>query len=136
MSGQFEQFERAKRLNSFRNHKPPAVLISTDLLQRGLDVSDLSVVINYDMPKNIEDYTHRIGRTGRAGVVGDSYTFINMSKDYGIIPHLVRVLKESRQEVPEQLVCCTHLPLIMSSCHQLTTERPRSRTGRAHLGWE
>jgi len=52
------------------------ILIATDVASRGLDVKDINVVINYDMPNSIEDYVHRIGRTGRAGATGDSYSFI------------------------------------------------------------
>lgn len=51
-----------------------SVLIATDVASRGLDISDVSVVINYDMPFQIEDYVHRVGRTGRAGNKGVSYT--------------------------------------------------------------
>jgi len=46
------------------------ILIATDVASRGLDVKDISIVINFDMPKNIDDYVHRIGRTGRAGAKG------------------------------------------------------------------
>eukprot|EP01061_Rhynchopus_euleeides_P008925 TRINITY_DN18066_c1_g1_i1.p1 TRINITY_DN18066_c1_g1~~TRINITY_DN18066_c1_g1_i1.p1 ORF type:complete len:607 (+),score=137.32 TRINITY_DN18066_c1_g1_i1:62-1822(+) len=103
MMGQLEQYERESRLRLFKDATPPAALVSTDLLQRGLDVKGLDIVVNYDMPKNIEDYTHRIGRTGRAGVVGDAYTFINESQDWAVLPHLVRVLTEAKQDVPQEL---------------------------------
>jgi len=51
------------------------ILVATDLAARGLDVADIRYVINYDFPQHIEDYIHRVGRTGRAGKDGDSYTF-------------------------------------------------------------
>ena len=51
-------------------------MIATDVASRGLDVRDIGVVINYDMPTCIEDYVHRIGRTGRAGDKGLSYSMI------------------------------------------------------------
>jgi ATP-dependent RNA helicase DDX5/DBP2 len=51
-------------------------LIATDVASRGLDVKDVDLVINYDMPNSIEDYVHRIGRTGRAGAKGNAYSFI------------------------------------------------------------
>jgi ATP-dependent RNA helicase RhlE len=52
------------------------VLVATDIAQRGLDVSGISHVINYDVPEQAEDYVHRIGRTGRAAATGDAYTFM------------------------------------------------------------
>ena len=104
MSGQLEQRDREQRLRDFREAPAPAVLIATDVLQRGLDIKGLDIVVNYDMPKNIEDYTHRIGRTGRAGVTGDAYTLVVERDCADVLPHLVKVLRESKQEVPEELV--------------------------------
>jgi superfamily II DNA/RNA helicase len=53
------------------------VLVATDIAQRGLDVSGITHVINYDVPQQPEDYVHRIGRTGRAAATGDAYTFMS-----------------------------------------------------------
>jgi ATP-dependent RNA helicase DDX5/DBP2 len=53
-------------------------MVATDVASRGLDVKDIGVVINYDMPRSIEDYVHRIGRTGRAGAKGLSFSMISM----------------------------------------------------------
>ncbi|OYV67565.1 MAG: RNA helicase, partial [Gemmatimonadetes bacterium 21-71-4] len=52
------------------------VLVATDIAQRGLDISGISHVINYDVPQQPEDYVHRIGRTGRADATGDAFTFM------------------------------------------------------------
>ena len=52
------------------------MLVATDIAQRGLDISNISHVINYDVPQQPEDYVHRIGRTGRAAQTGDAYTFM------------------------------------------------------------
>jgi len=52
-------------------------MVATDVASRGLDIKDIKYVINYDFPQVIEDYVHRIGRTGRAGAKGTAYTFIN-----------------------------------------------------------
>ena len=60
-------------MDSFRDNRV-RMLIATDVASRGLDVKDINYVINYDMPKVIEDYVHRIGRTGRAGASGTSIT--------------------------------------------------------------
>jgi ATP-dependent RNA helicase DDX23/PRP28 len=54
------------------------ILIATDVAGRGIDVPDVALVINYDMPGQIEPYTHRIGRTGRAGRKGTAITFLTM----------------------------------------------------------
>lgn len=55
------------------------ILVATDVAARGLDIPDVSLVVNYDTPQNIEDYVHRIGRTGRAGNTGVAVSFINES---------------------------------------------------------
>jgi len=53
------------------------VLIATNVAARGLDIQDVSHVVNYDLPQNTEEYVHRIGRTGRAGRAGNAVTFIS-----------------------------------------------------------
>src|SRR5438034_10858427 len=67
------QGERTKALDDFKSGKV-RVLVATDIAQRGLDVSGITHVINYDVPQQPEDYVHRIGRTGRAAATGDAYT--------------------------------------------------------------
>lgn len=57
------------------------LLCATDLASRGLDVSDITVVINYDFPRQFDDYIHRIGRTGRADRKGRSFSFLSFEKD-------------------------------------------------------
>lgn len=69
------QGERTRALEDFKSGKI-RVLVATDIAQRGLDVSGISHVINYDVPQQPEDYVHRIGRTGRAAASGDAYTFM------------------------------------------------------------
>lgn len=70
------QQERTRALDDFKAGKI-RVLVATDIAQRGLDVSGISHVINYDVPQQPEDYVHRIGRTGRAAATGDAYTFMS-----------------------------------------------------------
>ena len=70
------QGERTRALEDFKAGKI-RVLVATDIAQRGLDVSGISHVINYDVPQQPEDYVHRIGRTGRAAATGDAYTFMS-----------------------------------------------------------
>lgn len=79
--GDKQQFERDRIFAAFK--KPIAgsdttnILIATDVASRGLDVRDISIVVNFDLPSNIEDYVHRIGRTGRAGDKGRSFSFLS-----------------------------------------------------------
>ncbi|HEX6598312.1 MAG TPA: DEAD/DEAH box helicase [Gemmatimonadaceae bacterium] len=69
------QSQRTRALQDFKDGTTH-VLVATDIAQRGLDISNISHVINYDVPQQAEDYVHRIGRTGRAAKEGDAYTFM------------------------------------------------------------
>jgi len=69
------QVQRMRALQDFKDGKI-SVLVATDIAQRGLDISGITHVINYDVPQQAEDYVHRIGRTGRAAKEGDAYTFM------------------------------------------------------------
>ena len=69
------QREREQALNGFRDGRYE-VLVATDIAARGLDIEQISHVINYDVPQHPEDYIHRIGRTGRAQSVGDAFTLM------------------------------------------------------------
>ena len=66
---------------------------------RGLDVKTIRQVVNFDMPTNLEDYVHRIGRTGRAGEKGESHSFLHPSNDESLVGKLVKVLRNHGQEV-------------------------------------
>ena len=70
------QVQRMRALADFKDGRV-RVLVATDIAQRGLDISGISHVINYDVPQQPEDYVHRIGRTGRAAATGDAYTFMS-----------------------------------------------------------
>ncbi|MDB4916715.1 MAG: helicase [Gemmatimonadetes bacterium] len=69
------QAQRTRALQDFKEGKT-TVLVATDIAQRGLDISNITHVVNYDVPQQAEDYVHRIGRTGRAAKEGDAYTFM------------------------------------------------------------
>ena len=69
------QAARARALERFREGKVQ-VLVATDVMSRGIDVSGIDAVVNFDVPMDPEDYVHRIGRTGRAGATGHAYTFV------------------------------------------------------------
>ena len=75
LQGDLPQNKRQEALNGFRSGKY-RVLVATDIAARGIDVSKISHVINYDMPDTVDAYTHRIGRTGRAARTGDAFTFV------------------------------------------------------------
>ena len=74
--GNKSQNTRKKALDQFKKGSIQ-VLVATDVAARGLDISDVTHVINYQIPQNIESYVHRIGRTGRAGKGGKAFTFVN-----------------------------------------------------------
>ncbi|XP_036324102.1 probable ATP-dependent RNA helicase DDX43 [Rhagoletis pomonella] len=78
------------------------LLIATDVASRGLDIDDITHVVNFDFPRNIEEYVHRVGRTGRAGRTGTSISFITRN-DWGVAKELISILKEAGQEVPDDL---------------------------------
>ena len=75
LQGNLSQNRRQEALDGFRGGKYP-ILVATDIAARGIDVSTISHVINYDMPDTVDAYTHRIGRTGRAARTGDAFTFV------------------------------------------------------------
>lgn len=79
LHGDLKQSQRTNVMNRFRN-KQLNLLVATDVAARGLDVDDVEVIINYDLPQQDEIYIHRIGRTGRAGKKGKAYTFVTPSK--------------------------------------------------------
>lgn len=79
------------------------ILIATDVASRGIDIKDLTHVINFDFPRHIEEYVHRVGRTGRAGKTGVALSFI-CREDWAHAGDLIKILEEAYQEVPEELV--------------------------------
>ncbi|KAL8291888.1 hypothetical protein RQP46_002146 [Phenoliferia psychrophenolica] len=99
--GDKEQPERDWVMSEFKAGKIQ-VLIATDVASRGLDVKNVGYVINYDFPNGIEDYVHRIGRTGRAGASGTAISFIT-SKDQPKARDLIKILRDAKQEVPPPL---------------------------------
>jgi ATP-dependent RNA helicase DDX5/DBP2 len=102
LNGDMEQRERDKVIADFRSSKL-RVLVATDVAARGLSVSDVTLVVNFDMAGTVEDYVHRIGRTGRAGSKGTSHTFIDPAADRKTVAQLVQLLRESKQECPPEL---------------------------------
>ncbi|MCJ1229982.1 DEAD-box ATP-dependent RNA helicase, partial [Toensbergia leucococca] len=99
--GDRTQRERERALEMFRNGRCP-ILVATAVAARGLDIPNVTHVVNYDLPSDIDDYVHRIGRTGRAGNTGMSTAFFNRG-NRGVVRDLIELLKEAHQEVPSFL---------------------------------
>lgn len=103
--GDKTQPERDWALEQFKKGIKP-ILVATDVAARGLDVKDVRAVINFDMPLNIEDYVHRIGRTGRGGASGEAYTLFcppELQNTNNLARELAGIMRDANQEVPEQL---------------------------------
>jgi len=104
--GDKSQQDRDQVLEDFRRGRC-LMLSATDVAARGLDVKDVKCVINFDMPNNIEDYVHRIGRTGRAGAKGTAISFFT-DKHSRMAPDLVKLLVDAKQDVPPALDAMCH----------------------------
>ncbi|KAM3717293.1 ATP-dependent RNA helicase [Dirofilaria immitis] len=102
LHGDKSQTERNFVMNDFKNGEC-SILIATDVAARGLDVSDIKYVINFDCPRNVEDYIHRIGRTARHDKTGTSYTLCTFN-DAPMADNLINVLKGAKQTVPSDLL--------------------------------
>lgn len=100
--GNKNQGARTQALSDFKEGKCQ-MMVATDVAARGLDIPDVELVLNFTFPLTIEDYVHRIGRTGRAGKTGMSYTFFQPS-DKSHAGELQQVMKQAGQEPPEELM--------------------------------
>ncbi|XP_033934917.1 ATP-dependent RNA helicase DDX3X-like isoform X3 [Pseudochaenichthys georgianus] len=99
--GDRSQRDREEALAQFRSGRCP-ILVATAVAARGLDISNVKHVINFDLPSDIEEYVHRIGRTGRVGNLGLATSFFN-DKNSNITKDLLDILVEAKQEVPSWL---------------------------------
>jgi len=98
-----DQEERNEAIALYKEGKKD-VLVATDVAAKGLDFADIQHVINFDMPSEIENYVHRIGRTGRCGKTGVATTFINKSCEETTLLDLKHLLKEAHQRIPPVLM--------------------------------
>ena len=98
MHSDLEQFERDNVMYQFRSGKID-ILVATDIVARGIDIDDIQLVINYDVPHDKEDYVHRIGRTARAGKNGRSITFVS-EKDQQYFARIERFLEKDVEKLP------------------------------------
>jgi ATP-dependent RNA helicase RhlE len=94
LHGQKTQGARTEALQGFKNGKIN-VLVATDLASRGIDIPSLPMVINYELPRSPKDYIHRIGRTGRAGVMGEAISFVTDEDEH----HFYIIQKKMKKRV-------------------------------------
>ncbi|CAJ1076310.1 LOW QUALITY PROTEIN: ATP-dependent RNA helicase DDX42 [Xyrichtys novacula] len=102
LHGDMDQSERNKVISDFKKKNLP-ILVATDVAARGLDIPSIRTVVNYDVARDIDTHTHRIGRTGRAGEKGVAYTLLT-SKDTSFAGDLVRNLEGANQGVSKELM--------------------------------
>merc|ERR1711976_735504 len=102
MHGDKSQEERDWVLKEFKNRQS-TLLVATDVAARGLDVDDIRMVVNFDMPNDMESYVHRIGRTGRAGKKGIAISFFVSEKNGRLARDLLDILNRTQQIVPPEL---------------------------------
>merc|ERR1719272_2684366 len=122
--GDKEQYQREQALSHLKS-RPRFVLVATDVASRGLDIPKLPAVINFDFPDQLEDYVHRIGRTGRAGNKGLAITFFTAAKDCGHAAKLIDILRKADQTIPHGLQRCTTMT---------PPEKDRSKWGKKSGG--
>ncbi|MBQ9898229.1 MAG: DEAD/DEAH box helicase [Ruminococcus sp.] len=99
LHGDMKQIQRTQVMNSFKN-KTTAILIATDVAARGIDVSGVDAVFNYDLPQDNEYYIHRIGRTGRAGKSGTAYTLISGRRQLFDLKAVEKFIHAEIREMP------------------------------------
>lgn len=144
-----DQSERNEAILAFKSGQKD-VLVATDIAAKGLDFPDIQHVINFDMPSEIENYVHRIGRTGRCGKTGVATTFINKNVEESALLDLKHLLVEAKQRVPPVLraledpeegnvdnetgskgcVFCGGLGHRITDCPKLDTQSRRIGSGR------
>jgi ATP-dependent RNA helicase RhlE len=127
--GNKSQGARTRALDDFKGGRIH-VLVATDIAARGLDIAQLPLVINYDLPLVAEDYIHRVGRTGRAGLNGRAVSLVSAA-DSRVLRDIQRLLPAPLEHTAIQGCETAHTPLPVHTPYRL---QPRSRrTGSAHL---
>nr|CAD7408035.1 unnamed protein product [Timema cristinae] len=99
--GDREQCDREQALKDLETGDV-RILVATDVASRGLDIMDVTHIFNVDFPRNIEEYVHRVGRTGRAGKTGEAISLFTR-EDWSQAHELIVILEEANQEVPHEL---------------------------------
>ena len=132
LSGDVEQHQRIRRLERFREGKI-RVLVATDVASRGLHIEGISHVINYNMPQDVEEYVHRIGRTGRAGANGISINFADEDDAYELVKLEEYLGKKIKCTYPDERLMAPipELPPRRSpEKHERSGNQRRNRTGQ------
>ncbi len=125
------QRERIEALEGFKSGKYE-VMVATDIAARGIDVDDISHVINYDVPQHPEDYVHRIGRTGRALKVGDAFTLVTLEE----LDHMRAIERFIGQPVPRlKLENFNYITTPLFEEQRLSADRRSVRGGRTATGY-
>ncbi|XP_034869777.1 probable ATP-dependent RNA helicase DDX4 isoform X3 [Mirounga angustirostris] len=133
--GDREQREREQALGDFRCGKCP-VLVATSVAARGLDIENVQHVINFDLPSAIDEYVHRIGRTGRCGNTGRAISFFDPESDNHLAQPLVKVLSDAQQDVPawlEEIAFSTYVPGFSGSARGNVFASVDTRKGKSTL---
>ena len=130
MHSDLEQRDRDEVMNAFRAGRTN-VIVATDIVSRGIDISGIALVVNYDMPHDMEDYVHRIGRTARADHDGESLTLVNCDdrRDMRKLTALERFVdkKMERIAVPDELGGCDYKETVQQG-HKSTSHRDNKST--------
>ncbi|CAJ0584453.1 unnamed protein product, partial [Mesorhabditis spiculigera] len=121
--GDLNQAERERNLYFFKNGSWP-ILVATAVAARGLDIPDVRHVINFDIPSCIDEYVHRIGRTGRAGNIGYATSFFN-DRNAALASSILNLLTEAKQNVPEWLQKYSSGPVTMRRPNMRGSAGPR-----------
>ncbi len=130
IEGDMPQGKRQQALDAFRGGRTQ-ILVATDIAARGLDISQVSHVINYDMPATVDDYTHRIGRTGRAASTGDAFTFVT-HEDLEMVKKIEKVLGAELEY--RRMDGFPHPPPPWDPAGRPKVEKPDRRRPRRGLG--
>jgi DNA topoisomerase IA len=121
------QWERNLALKEFQRGQVP-ILVATDVAARGLDIASIGLVVQADAPRNLDTYTHRVGRTGRAGASGTAVMLLNW-KSLGIANGLLDLLHEADQSAPAWMVGMAHV----SRARQLSEDQQLVGAGREQM---
>lgn len=126
--GDRSQQQRTEALQMFKSGRAP-ILVATSVASRGLDIPNVTHVINYELPNDMDDYVHRIGRTGRAGNIGKATTFFTEA-NRGNAKELKKILEDAKQEVPSWLydMCTAQGPSYGGSFNSSQNQRYRQQS--------
>ena len=131
MHSDLEQKEREETMLQFKNRKV-SILIATDIVSRGIDIDDIQIVINYDVPRDAEDYVHRIGRTARANRDGQAFTLVT-PRDYMYLRRIEQLI-EKEIDKPELPKGCGEKPDMSAPTHGKGNKYHHSKQKRSNPG--